>query len=36
MKWQILDKLMAGAENFHQELKARKGDKRAKPDVSMP
>ena len=32
MKWQILDKLMAGAKNFHQELKkARKGDKRAKP-----
>ena len=31
MKWRILDKLMAGADNFHQELKARKGDKRAKP-----
>ena len=31
MKWRILDKLMAGADNFHQELKARKGEKRAKP-----
>ena len=31
MKWRILDKLMAGADNFHQELKVRKCCKRAKP-----
>ena len=31
MKWRILDKLMAGADNFHQELKASKGENRAKP-----
>ena len=31
MTWLILDKLMAGADNFHQELKVRKGEKRAKP-----
>ena len=31
MKWRILDKLMARADNFHQALRARKGDKRAKP-----
>ena len=31
MEWRILDKLMAGADNFHQELQARKGDMRAKP-----
>ena len=31
IKWRILDKLMKGAEGFHQELKARRGEKRAKP-----
>ena len=31
MKRWILDKLMAAADSFLQELKARKGDKRAKP-----
>ena len=30
MKWRILDKPIAAADNFHQELKARKGEKRAK------
>ena len=31
MKWRILEKLMAEADNIHQELKARKGEERAKP-----